>query len=265
MIKALVRKLISLLRGKVEQSPRIPEGMRVYAVGDVHGRQDLLEDLLCRLVEDNARRPPAQVLYIFLGDLIDRGPASAGVVNLVLDFATRHDCRFIRGNHEEVLLQLLDEEAGDGSTESARMFARIGGRQTALSYGVPEPLYNGWNFDVVGEMMRPFIAQAHIDFFLAMEEMIVLGDYIFVHAGIDPTLPIDAQDLRKTRWIRTAFTNAAGPFEKYVVHGHSITSGVDMHPHRCGIDTGAYRSGILSALGCEGAARWTIQASTPEC
>lgn len=265
MIKVLVRKLISLLRGKVEQLPRIPEGVRVYAIGDVHGRLDLLEDLLCRLVEDNARRPPADVVFIFLGDLIDRGPASAGVVNLVLDFARQHDCRFIRGNHEEVLLELIGGEGGGGSTELARMFARIGGRQTALSYGVSESAYNSWGFDVVGEMIRPFVAQAHVDFFLAMEEMIVVGDYAFVHAGIDPTRPIDAQDLRKTRWIRTAFTNAVGPFEKYIVHGHSITSGVDMHQHRCGIDTGAYRSGILSALGCEGAARWVVQASIPDC
>lgn len=253
-----MKTLLSLFGTKARQtaSRQIPAGQRVYAVGDVHGRQDLLEEILAQIMADDDARSPARTTIIFLGDLIDRGPGSAAVLEHLIGLARQRCVRFIRGNHEEVLLDLLERP----SPELARTFTRIGGRETALSYGISPAEYKACDFAGLIDLLAARIPQTHRDFLRAMEDMILIGDYLFVHAGIDPALPLSAQDPRRTRWIRAGFTDARGPFEKFVVHGHSITPRVEEHPSRIGLDTGAYRSGRLSAMGFEGETRWLMQA-----
>lgn len=232
----------------------IPAGQRIYAIGDVHGRRDLLDDLLFRIDADDRARGAADSQLIFLGDLVDRGPDSAGVVERVRTLAASgRKVRVLMGNHEEVFLKALT-----GSGEALRFFVRIGGRATILSYGIGEDEYNALDFDELAARLAEIVPAAHADFIGGFEDRIVIGDYLFVHAGIRPRVPLDAQQGGDLRWIRGDFLDYRGDHGHIVVHGHSITDTVDEQPNRIGIDTGAYRSGRLTALGLEGTGRWFI-------
>lgn len=233
----------------------IPEGQRVYAVGDIHGRLDLLDRLLDRIAEDDAGRAPAETTIIFLGDLIDRGPESAQVVERLRRLAERRaNTRFLLGNHEEVFLRAV---AGD--KKALPFFNRIGGRETILSYGVSEEDYRTCDYDELMAMLQARVPQEHIDFLSGFEDIIIIGDYAFVHAGIRPHEPLASQRTSDLRWIRDEFLDHDAPLEKVIVHGHSITDDVDVRPHRIGLDTGAFASGQLTAMGFEADKRWVLQ------
>ena len=233
----------------------LPDGARAYAVGDVHGRLDLLDALLARIDADDAGRGPADTTLIFLGDLVDRGPDSAGVVErLLLLSKSGRSARFLRGNHEEVFLDALD-----GDEKALRLFSRIGGRETAISYGMDPAEYDALDHEELGGALRRVVPPAHRRFLAGMEDAITMGDYLFVHAGVDPGRDLAEQDPHDLRWIRSTFLRHGLRLGKRVVHGHSIAPEVEMLHNRIGIDTGAYRSGKLTALGLEGAERWTLQ------
>jgi serine/threonine protein phosphatase 1 len=248
-----VRKLLNLVKPKT-LSHRVPDGVRVYAVGDIHGRLDLLDRLLDDIAANNARRPLAHTEIIFLGDLVDRGPDSAGVVERLLTFSKGLvPTRFLMGNHEEVFLRVL---AGDA--KAMRFFLRIGGRATVMSYGFDAAEYAALDFETLTERLIERVPRAHVAFLSSFEEMIELGDYLFVHAGIRPGVNLDAQRVSDLRWIRDDFLDCRDDHGKLVVHGHSITDEVDLKPNRIGIDTGAFDSGRLTAIGLEGAERWFL-------
>ncbi|QIG79555.1 metallophosphoesterase [Stakelama tenebrarum] len=231
-------------------------GKRVYAIGDIHGRADLLEDLLARIEADHFARGEAPVQLIFLGDLVDRGPDSAKVVKRLMQIRREHeDTHFLMGNHEEVFLLALE-----GNMEALRLFDRIGGRQTMQSYGISDHALMRADFEELSGILAEHIPQDHVDFLAGFEDLIVVGDYAFVHAGIDPRKPLAEQSKGDLRWIRTRFLDHRQPFEKVIVHGHTITPEVDWRPNRIGIDTGAFVSGTLTALGLEGEERWLLQA-----
>lgn len=235
--------------------------MRVYAVGDIHGRLDLLDALLAQIESDDAGRPTAESILIFLGDLIDRGPDSAGVVQRLMDLARHADSvRFLLGNHEEVFLKALS-----GDQKALPFFVRIGGKPTILSYGVSEQEYRQSDFPALLELMRARVPAAHIEFLSAFEDMIILGDYAFVHAGIRPGVQLADQSPPALRWIREEFLDHDEALEKIIVHGHTIRDEVEERICRIGIDTGAYASGKLTAMGFEGTERWILQTNaTPE-
>jgi serine/threonine protein phosphatase 1 len=235
----------------------IPDGQRVYAVGDIHGRLDLLNELLDGIEADDKMRGSAQTQIIFLGDLIDRGPDSAGVIDRLLDLAeTRGNVRFILGNHEEVFLRSLD-----GDLESLRLFVRIGGRETMLSYGISERDYERTDYAELLALMQAHVPERHIAFLKGFEDRIEVGDYVFVHAGLRPGVAIEDQKRADMRWIRSSFLDSDAEFGKLVVHGHSISDEVIERPNRIGLDTGAFATGRLSALGLEGEERWFLAAS----
>lgn len=237
----------------------IPEGQRVYAVGDIHGCLELLDDLIAQIEADDRARGGAQTQLVFLGDLVDRGPDSAGVVERLMALAdARGNVRFILGNHEEIFLRALD-----GDMESLRLFVRIGGRETILSYGVVERDYERTNYDELLALMQAHVPQQHIDFLQSFEDRIEIGDYVFVHAGLRPGVAIEEQRRSDMRWIRTSFLDSGHEFGKLVVHGHSISKDVVVRPNRIGIDTGAFGTGRLTALGLEGADRWFLTAEAP--
>lgn len=255
----MLRSLLSAFarKGAVQSQPAgsVPSGTRVYAVGDIHGRLDLLDDLLCQMEADNASRGPAYTIVIFLGDLIDRGPDSAQVVQRLLELgAETSKVRFLLGNHEEVFLKAM---AGDSG--ALPFFLRIGGKQTVLSYGVSVQQYNECDYPELLALLQEHVPQTHLDFLLSFEDVVVIGDYAFVHAGVKPGVPLDAQKPETLRWIREEFLNSAESFEKVVIHGHTISDQVEQGPWRIGIDTGAYASGRLTAMGFEGADRWILQ------
>ncbi len=241
-----------------ETSPartELPEGHRVYAIGDIHGRLDLLDDLIARIDADDSARGDTETTLIFLGDLVDRGPDSAGVVERLRHLASeRPGARFLLGNHEEVFLLTI---AGD--ERAARLFCRIGGRETAISYGIAPDVYEQLSYVEIADRLQALVPTSHRDFLGAFEDLIVLGDYAFAHAGVRPGTLLESQTTEDLRWIREPFLDHRGALEKTVVHGHTIRAEVEMLPHRIGIDTGGYASGTLTALGLEGEERWLVQ------
>jgi serine/threonine protein phosphatase 1 len=234
--------------------PSIPEGRRVYAIGDIHGRDDLFAQLLERIAEDNNRREVAEVTIILLGDLVDRGPSSRQVVERALALAREvPDVHCLMGNHEEVFLKAL---GGDPSL--MRYFVRIGGAPTIHSYGLTGEAYEQLTFDELAEIFPPMVPAAHVAFLAASEDKIAIGDYLFVHAGIKPGVPLDAQQGSDLRWIREEFLSDDSDHGAVIVHGHTIFADVQELHNRIGIDTGAYNSGVLTALCLEGSERWYI-------
>jgi serine/threonine protein phosphatase 1 len=232
----------------------VPDGQRLYAIGDVHGRFDLLQSLLAQVEQDNGSRPPAETHVIMLGDLIDRGPQSREVIDFFLhkrpDFARFH---FIMGNHEEMLLRVADDPNGRGLDN----FLRCGGREMLESYDVPQRMLDLPDHYPVGALID-YIPTEHLAFLWAGHHGMQFGDYLFVHAGIRPGIPVDEQSASDLRWIRKEFLSSEEDHGLTVVHGHTITREPDVRKNRIGIDTGAYRSGVLTALGLEGTERWWL-------
>lgn len=249
----MLRRFLPARRGS-EPVAAVPPGQRVYAIGDIHGRLDLLDAALARIAADDAARAPAETSLIFLGDLVDRGPDSAGVVERLRRLAAeRANTRFLLGNHEEVFLLSL---AGD--PRALRLFCRIGGRETLLSYGVAPDDYERLSYEEVAERLTALVPSSHRAFLDGFEQLVVVGDYAFAHAGVRPGVPFADQKVEDLRWIREPFLDHRGALEKVVVHGHTIREEVEFRRHRIGIDTGAYATGRLTVLGLEGEMRWIV-------
>lgn len=233
---------------------RIPEGDRIYAIGDIHGRADCLDRLLGRIDDDHAARGPAKLTLIFLGDLVDRGPDSAAVVARVKALCESGVARCLRGNHEEVFVQ-----AANGEPRGARALIAIGGLPTLLSYGISKEDAEFGSFADLAALLKQRIPADHIEFITrGCEDMISIGDYLFVHAGVRPGIAINAQKLQDLRWIREDFLSSARDHGAMIVHGHTVTDEVEQRANRIGIDTGAFQTGVLSAIGLEGSTRWVI-------
>ena len=252
-----IRKLFSRPSAK-RALPRVPEGERYYVIGDIHGRLDLYEALIAEIEAEEARRAPALTTVVLLGDLVDRGPDSAGVVERTREWQSQRAVRILAGNHEEMFLQSFDD------VEVLRHFLKHGGRETILSYGIDRGRFNTLAMEELFDELPSIVSQEVRDYIAGFEEKIVAGDYLFVHAGIDPSRPIEEQKRRDMLWIRDRFLRHQGPLEKVVVHGHTIFDEVMDCGNRIGIDTGAFRSGVLTALVLEGDERDYIQATELE-
>ncbi len=250
----LLGKLLRRARAGGEPAPRVPEGERVYAIGDIHGRLDLFDGLLDRIAADNAARGSANVTLILLGDLIDRGPDSRGVVERSMQLRGEWPCvRWLIGNHEEAFLAALD-----GEERMVKYAIGIGADATIHSYGLSGDAYDRATFAEIAAALPGMVPAAHASFLAAGEDMIIIGEYAFVHAGVRPGVPLERQTQKDMRWIRNSFLEAGEDFGKIIVHGHSISADVQRRRNRIGIDTGAYDSGVLTAIGLEGAAQWFL-------
>ncbi|URD61695.1 metallophosphoesterase [Sphingomonas sp. KRR8] len=232
-------------------------GYRAYAVGDIHGRLDLFDGLLAQIAADHiARGEGARPLLVLLGDLIDRGPDSRGVLERVLarphpGFQTLTLC----GNHEEALLRLLDE-AEPGLLDR---WLHFGGDACVRSYGEdPVRLSSMAEHDAIVRL-RQLIPQSHQDYLRSLADTFRFGDYLFVHAGIRPGIPLERQQPADLRWIREPFLSDPRDHGMMVVHGHTITDEPDERINRIGIDTGGYRQGVLTALMVDGTQRHWLQ------
>lgn len=246
----------NLFRPKPQKrQPSVPDGSRYYVIGDIHGRLDLYEALIEAIEDDDAAQPQADTHIVLLGDLVDRGPDSAGVIARTRAWQKVRNVRVLAGNHEEMFLQAFDQ------IEVLRHFLKHGGRETILSYGISKKAFNALTLEELFAKLPHLVPQEDRDYIEDFEEMIVAGDYLFVHAGIDPKLPIDAQKRSDLLWIRDRFLNHEGPLEKVIVHGHTIFDRVMDCGNRIGIDTGAFRSGVLTALVLDGESRRTLQVS----
>ena len=239
---------------KRQVGPAGPRGWRAYAVGDVHGRLDLLDQLLDKIHEDLNRRPAKKVLLVFVGDLIDRGPSSAHVVERLRTYIHPNvQTAFILGNHEEVLLRIL---AGDA--ELITKWRWFGGTECLSSYGVDTVKLAKMKVEDALEVICAAIPREHIEFLETFDDSCRFGDYLFVHAGIRPGVEIDQQRQSDLRWIREAFLFDETDHGFIVVHGHTIRPEVEIRGNRIGIDTGAYQSGVLTALAIEGPECWFL-------
>lgn len=246
--------------GGASLRPRLPEGRRIYAIGDIHGRLDLFEQMVAQIEADDTDRGDADTLVILLGDLVDRGADSAGVIAAARAWQKTRPVRMLMGNHEEMFLRSLNEEA------AMRQFLRVGGRETVLSFGLTREEYRTLSHDHVITRMRELVPADVVAWLQSAEDIIAEGDYVFAHAGIDPAAAIDAQSPSNLRWIREPFLSHGEKMAVCVVHGHTIRDEVEIRrvsgwPNRIGIDTGAFRTGRLTALGLQGSERWVMEAS----
>ncbi len=249
--------MLNFFQRKKTPVPRAaPEGVRLYAVGDVHGRLDALDLLI-----DAIREEPAgglRPVLIMLGDYVDRGPASRGVIERLIGLANDAsiETRFIRGNHEETMSSFLGEPTL-GST-----WCSFGGVETLQSYGVTAPLMNepteAW--EAAREAFAAALPATHVRFLQALEPAVEYGDYFFTHAGVRPGVELDDQDPHDLMWIRDDFLRGSATFSKCIVHGHTPEADAFVSDRRIGVDTGAYATGRLSAIVLEGLERRLIQA-----
>lgn len=234
-----------------------PKGHRAYAIGDVHGCLTLLNQLLSRIEQEIDKDPKPKTSIVLLGDVIDRGPASAQVVERLRTYShPRANAYFIMGNHEEVMLRVIQ-----GDSEILPSWLRFGGRETLASYGIDAKDAEALEGQDLAAFMREAIPASHRSFLASFSDSISFGDYLFVHAGIRPGIDLAEQSQSDLRWIRDAFLYDSTDHGFIVVHGHTISNSVDAAGNRIGIDTGAFCTGLLTALAIDGSKRWLIQAS----
>lgn len=231
--------------------PSGPSGVRAYAIGDVHGRLDLLWALLDQIEADGRARPCGRKFIVFLGDLIDRGPDSRGVLSLLRQIrATLPNPVFIMGNHEEMLLRVIG-----GDTTRLWDWLSFGGYEFAESYGLQEERLSTLPEAEAAAEIRAAVPPEDVAFVGSFIDSFRFGDYLFVHAGIRPGVPLRKQNDADLRWIREDFLESTVTHPFVVVHGHTISDEPEVCRNRIGIDTGAYRGGALTALCIEGTER----------
>jgi serine/threonine protein phosphatase 1 len=228
--------------------------VRVYCIGDIHGRRDLLRELHEKIIADAGGFEGARKL-VYLGDYIDRGLQSREVIDELLEAPLNgFEAVHLLGNHEKTLLDFLDYP------KQAAGWLAWGGRETLTSYGVPLPAgFRPPDPEALRDELRERISERHLEFFRRMPLTHLAGDYLFVHAGIRPGVPLQEQSDSDLLWIRRDFTDSTEAHGQVVVHGHSISEEVEWLPNRIGIDTGAFYTGVLTCLVLEGEDRRLIQ------
>jgi len=230
--------------------PQTPDGVQIYAVGDVHGERRLLEALLASIADHGRSRSSEGVrtVIVMLGDYIDRGPDSRGVLNLLCGLAATGgggvEYRFLRGNHEAAMLDFLADPVGGGD------WLNYGGAETLASYGLraSSGLADPNRLRALRDAFVERLPEEHRAFLDGLEPMVALGDYVFAHAGVRPGVALDRQRLEDLLWIREPFLSSSRFHGRVVVHGHTPVDVPVTAPNRIGIDTGAYASGILTAV-----------------
>jgi serine/threonine protein phosphatase 1 len=229
-------------------APRIPEGLRIYAVADIHGSDAALRDVLARIDADQAAQlRPVRSVQIFLGDYVDRGPASREVLDLLIARAHSHEVLMLKGNHETLFLDF------PGNPAILANWRQFGGLETLISYGL-KPSLNPTPSEQ-RELAREFqhaVPAEHRTLLSQLPSSFSCGDYFFVHAGIRPGIPLKDQKDEDLLWIRHDFLLHEGELEKFVIHGHTPVEEPEIHPNRINLDTRAYATGRLSCLVLEG-------------
>ena len=225
------------------KKPRTPDGVRVYAVGDIHGRADLLDQVLKRIDADLAKNSARHGIEIYLGDYIDRGPASRQVLDQLVARSRTHRTVFLKGNHETYLADFVT------NPPILEEWQRLGGLETLMSYGITPSI----NPDAAAQSrlaaaLDQALPESHRHFLGDLKPSYTCGDFFFVHAGVRPGIPLAKQREEDLLWIRRDFLLCEENFGKIVVHGHTPVAQPDIRPNRINIDTGAYATGRLTCL-----------------
>ena len=229
--------------------PPAPDGHTIYVVGDIHGRSDLLENVHRRIDEDRARSRPAHPVEIYLGDYVDRGPDPAGVVARLIDRAEGVQTAFLRGNHEQLLIDFLD------GADCLKQWSAVGAVSTLLSYGVtPELLSRRVAADIVRRRFGENMPDAHRRFYEDTGSYLLVEPYLFVHAGIRPGIATEKQSVSDLLTIRRTFLDFQGDFGHIVVHGHTPAIEPELRRNRINLDTGAFATSRLTCarIGADG-------------
>ncbi len=223
----------------------VPPGRRVYAVGDIHGRADLLARLIDSIIEDAARGGfEGKAVLIFLGDYVDRGFQSKDVIDILLsEKLSPFETYYLKGNHEAAMLQFLNDPS------IGPRWAEFGGVETLVSYGIRPPRMRTSTDEwaLASQQLNDLLPPDHLSFLSNLDISVRVGDYVFVHAGVRPGVPLDQQTEQDMLWIREDFLTDARKFDAVIVHGHTPANKPHKDSRRIGIDTGAYLSGRLTA------------------
>ena len=246
--------MVGFLRSRrIVKKPRLADGVRIYALGDIHGRADLLKEMLTVIDADIARNPADRPIEVFLGDYIDRGPSSGQTVEILLERARSRETVFLKGNHEAYLLEVFRDPR---KLEGWRQF---GGLQTLMSYGIQPPLNpNTAEQNSLIQSLVDVMPKTHLEFFENLIPSFTCGDFFFVHAGVRPGVPLREQQENDLLWIRNEFLDSDENFGKFIVHGHTPVLKPDIRPNRINIDTGAYATGNLTLLTIQGSSMMAI-------
>ncbi|HLN09425.1 MAG TPA: metallophosphoesterase family protein [Xanthobacteraceae bacterium] len=225
---------------------RVPDGIRVYAVGDVHGRADLLDQVFERIDADLAAVPAPQAIQVMLGDYIDRGPSSRAVLDRLIARGRGRHLVCLKGNHEIFVADFLADPA------LLEEWRRFGGLETLMSYGLTPSMKGGAAEQAsLAAALEQALPAEHREFLVALSPSFACGDFFFVHAGVRPRVPLERQAEHDLLWIREDFLLHEDEFEKVVVHGHTPVEQPDIRPNRINIDTGAFATGRLTCLRIE--------------
>ena len=231
-------------RPRRPEKPRVPAGVRVYVIGDIHGRADLLDEVHAKIRADVGPRRPADIALVYLGDYVDRGADSCGVVERLCRSPIAGARRILlKGNHEDMLLRFLHDPAFGNSW---RLF---GGMETLLSYKVPvnEAMARD-GLAALREAFRQMLPPHHLELLRGLKPCDAIGDYFFCHAGVRPGVALERQREEDLMWIREEFLHSDADFGKVVVHGHSPVPAPEVRANRINIDTGAYVTHRLTCL-----------------
>jgi serine/threonine protein phosphatase 1 len=230
-----------------KSAPRTPDGIRLYAIGDVHGRADLLAQLFAGIDRDIATHPAPRVIEILLGDYIDRGPQSREVLDILVSRSRSRRLVCLKGNHETYIPGFLRDPAMLGQ------WRHFGGLETLVSYGVvPSISADDEEQRKLAAAFGRALPQSHRRFLATLKSSFVCGDYFFAHAGVRPGIPLSQQHEQDLLWIREDFLFHEKSFGKIVIHGHTPVSEPDIRSNRINIDTGAFATGILTCLVLQG-------------
>jgi serine/threonine protein phosphatase 1 len=240
--------MLSALRStKATAKPRLPDGVRIYAISDIHGCAHLLEQMLRVIDADVAHSRPRHAIEVYLGDYVDRGPDSRATLDLLIRRSRRGNTVFLKGNHEAFLDVVFRDP-----TRMTNWF-QVGGMQTLISYGLSPSLHP--DDEEQRELVREFAATLppqHLDFLQRLRLTFTCGDFFFVHAGVRPGIALSEQQEDDLLWIREKFLRSQKNFGKYVVHGHTPVRSAEVLSNRANIDTGAYATGNLTLLSIQG-------------
>ena len=226
--------------------PQLPEGVRIYAISDIHGCAHLLQPMLRVIDADVAHRRPPHAIEIFMGDYIDRGPDTRATLDILIERSRRGNAVFLKGNHEAFLVRIFEDPS------LFEDWIGFGGAQTLMSYGLAPPdLKRDKPATILRDLIRAMPTE-HLEFLDNLRLSFTCGDFFFVHAGVRPGVPLTEQTERDLLWIREEFLRSDEQFGKYIVHGHTPVRSAEFLANRVNIDTGAYATGNLTLMSIQG-------------
>lgn len=255
-----IKRPTAARNGRMRRQMCLPDGVRVYAIGDIHGRLDLLRALHEKIQRDIEANQPEETILVYVGDYVDRGPNAKGVIGtLIRGVPFQAETHYLKGNHEDALLTFLEDPG------FLRLWRDYGGIETLASYGIKVP-QDADGEDWINEVHYKFTAalpKTHLAFLQGLKLSYELGDFYFTHAGIRPGVPLEEQQAADLLWIREPFLTSRRFHGKMIVHGHTPQEQPVIKTNRIGIDTGAYVTGALTALVVEGTTFRFLQARQP--